>query len=429
MICPMQLEDSLTYAKQLDAADSLKNSREKFIIPVLHGKEQIYFLGNSLGLQPHHTKEEIGKILDQWGQYGVEGFFIGNDPWIQYHDRLVKPLAKIVGAGPHEVVIMNQLTVNLHLMLISFYRPQGKRKKIMCEGKAFPSDQYALETHVRQLGYDPEEIIIEVKPRFGEHLIRMEDILSAIHRHKDELALTLFSGLNYYSGQAFDMEGITKAAHEAGAIAGFDLAHAAGNIPLLLHDWGVDFACWCNYKYLNSGPGAIGGVYIHEQFHRDTQIHRFAGWWGYDKATRFKMEKGFKPIPSAEGWQLSTPSLLLYACHKASLDIFEYAGWENTAAKGIRMSNYLRFLLDAVQSSCEEEIFEVITPAHENEKGCQVSLLMHKNGKKIFDLLTTAGIITDWREPDLIRMAPVPLYNTFEEIWIFANTLRQILKV
>jgi kynureninase len=424
----MQFENSLSWAQKLDAADTLKGFREKFIIPVLHGKEQIYFLGNSLGLQPKNTREELGKVLDQWGMYGVEGFFIGNDPWLHYHDKLVKPLSKITGAFPQEVTVMNQLTVNLHLLMVSFYRPRGKRNKILCEAKAFPSDQYAFETHVQQHGLDPDEVIIEVKPRFGEHLIRAEDILAAIHRHKDELALVLFSGLNYYSGQVFDMQAITQAAHEAGAQVGFDLAHAAGNISLQLHDWDVDFACWCNYKYLNSGPGAIGGVYIHERFHRDKNLPRFGGWWGYEKTTRFKMEKGFKPIAGAEGWQLSTPSLLLYASHKASLDIFEEAGWENILAKGQKLNEYLWFLLHELQESTGDEIMEMITPVRQQERGCQVSLLMLKNGKKIFEQLTNAGIITDWREPDLVRLAPVPLYNTFEEIWIFADTLRQILK-
>jgi kynureninase len=424
----MQFNTSYSAAQKLDAADPLKKIRDKFVIPVLHGKEQIYFLGNSLGLQPRTTKEEIAKILDQWGMYGVEAFFIGNDPWLQYHDRLTKPLAKIVGALPTEVTAMNQLTVNLHLMLVSFYRPQGKRKKILCEAKAFPSDQYMLETHVQYHGLDPEETIIEVRPRFGEHLIRHEDILAAIERHRDELALVLFGGLNYYTGQLFDMEAIATAAHEAGAMAGFDLAHAAGNIPLQLHAWGVDFACWCNYKYLNSGPGAIAGMYIHERFHKEKDIPRFAGWWGYDKSSRFKMEKGFKAIPSAEGWQLSTPSLLLYASHKASLDIFEEAGWENIIAKSKNLNEYLWFLLNDLCESAEG-IMEVITPANPKERGAQVSLLVEKNGRKIFDQLTNAGIITDWREPDLIRLAPVPLYNTFEEVWIFADTLRQILKI
>jgi kynureninase len=425
----MHFEDSIDFAKKLDVADPPEKFREKFIIPVLHDKEQIYFLGNSLGLQPKATREEIAKILDQWGQYGVEAFFIGNDPWINYQDRFTKTLARIVGAMPTEVCVMNQLTVNLHLLLVSFYEPQRKRNKILCEAKAFPSDQYMLETHLRHYGFDPEETIIEVKPRFGEHLIRHEDILSALQIHKDEIALVLFSGLNYYSGQVFNIEQITEVAHTIGARVGFDLAHAAGNIELRLHDWDVDFACWCTYKYLNSGPGGVGGVYIHERFHRDKNLQRYGGWWGQDKATRFLMQKGFNPIPTAEGWQLSTPSLLLYAAHKAALDIFETAGWENVVAKGRRLNDFLWFLLTHLLESGGDEYFDIITPTKPEERGCQVSLLMLKNGKKVFEQLTTAGIITDWREPDLIRLAPVPLYNTFEEVWSFANTLRQILKI
>jgi kynureninase len=322
---------------------------------------------------------------------------------------------------------MNQLTVNLHLMMISFYQPKGKRNKILCEAKAFPSDQYMFETHIRNHGLDPDEIIIEVKPRDGEHLIRTEDILTAIDKNKDELALVLFSGVNYYTGQVFDITAITKAAHDADAIAGFDLAHAAGNISLQLHDWDVDFACWCSYKYLNSGPGAVGGVYIHERFHNDKNIQRFAGWWGYDKETRFKMEKGFKPIPTAEGWQLSTPSLLLYATHKAALDIFEETGCEKLHAKRKLLNNYLWFILDEIVKSSSSKTVEFITPRREEERGCQVSMLMHERGREIFDELTKQGVMADWREPGVIRIAPVPLYNTFEDVWRFGNIIKTII--
>lgn len=424
----MKFENSLVFAKRLDSDDPLKDFRQQFIIPVHNGKEQIYFLGNSLGLQPKTAKEELNKILDQWANYGVEGFFVGDNPWMHYHDQLTKPMSKIVGALPHEISVMNQLTVNLHLMMVSFYRPQGKRNKVLCEAKAFPSDQYMFETHLRHYGLNPDDTLIEVKPPDGQHLIRTEDILKAIEQNKDELALVLFSGLNYYTGQVFDIKAITTAAHQYGINTGFDLAHAAGNIPLKLHDWDVDFACWCNYKYLNSGPGSIGGVYIHERFHHDQNISRFAGWWGYDKTTRFRMEKGFKPIASAEGWQLSTPSLLLYASHKASLDIFEKAGWENLLSKQKVLTSYLWFLLDEINNSSGKKIIEYITPREEKERGCQVSLLMLQKGREIFDALTEAGVIVDWREPNVIRLAPVPLYNSFEEVWQFANILRQILK-
>lgn len=423
----MQFQNTLDFATKLDLQDPLQHFRQRFIIPSRHGKEQIYFLGNSLGLQSKNVKHEIEKILEEWGRYGVEAFTEGNDPWMDYHDQLTKPLSTILGALPNEVTVMNQLTVNLHLMMVSFYQPRGKAKKILCEAKAFPSDQYMLETHLRDHDLNPDEIIIEVKPREGERLIRNEDILTAVEKYKNDLALILFSGLNYYTGQAFDMRAITKAAHDAGITAGFDLAHAAGNISLQLHEWGVDFACWCSYKYLNSGPGAVGGVYVHERFHQEKNIKRFAGWWGHDKATRFKMEKGFKPIPSAEGWQLSTPSMLLYASHKAALEIFEEAGWENVQSKRRLLNDYLWFILDEVNKSSHDKVIEFITPRDEGQRGCQVSLFMRQRGRHVFDELGRHGVMADWREPNVIRIAPVPLYNTFEEVWKFGNIITSIL--
>ncbi len=424
----MKFENSISFANQLDENDPLKGFRNKFIIPEKEGKQKIYFLGNSLGLQPKITKDEINKILNQWAAYGVEGFFEGDIPWMDYHDKLKGPLSKIVGALPHEVVVMNQLSVNLHLMMKSFYRPAGKRNKIICEAKAFPSDQYMFETQVRDHELIPDETIIEVKPRDGEHTIRTDDILSAIQQHSEITSIVLFSGINYYTGQLFDIKKITDAAHTAGAKCGFDLAHAAGNIPMQLHNWNVDFACWCSYKYLNSGPGAVGGVFIHEKFHQDISLPRYAGWWGYDKETRFKMEKGFKPVLTAEGWQLSTPSMFLYASHKAALDIFEEAGLEKLEAKRKLLNNYLWFLLSELNNNSSKLFFEIITPSQETERGCQVSMLMLHNGKKIYDELTKAGVMVDWREPNVIRLAPVPLYNSFEEVWQFTNILQQILQ-
>ena len=420
-------ENTIEFAKKLDVNDPLKNFRDRFIIPSINGKEQIYFLGNSLGLQSKNVKEEIHKILDQWARFGVEGFFMGEDRWLDYHDQLTKPLSKIVGAKPNEITVMNQLTVNLHLMMVSFYRPQGKRNKILCEAKAFPSDQYMLETHLRYHGLDPREVLIEIGPREGEHLIRHEDILDAIDKYQDELALVLFGGINYYTGQVFDIRAITEAVHAVGAVAGFDLAHAAGNISLQLHNWDVDFSCWCNYKYLNSGPGAMGGVFIHEKFHRDRSIKRFGGWWGYDKDTRFKMEKGFKPILTAEGWQLSTPSVLLYASHKAALQIFEEAGWENLQSRQRSLNNYLWFVLEELNRSSDEDVVEFITPKDKGVISCQVSMLMLSRGKEIFEELGARGVMLDWREPNVIRIAPVPLYNTFEEVWRFGNIIGSIL--
>jgi kynureninase len=421
---PFHFENIKAFARNLDESDPLKKFRKRFIIPRIDDHEQIYFLGNSLGLQSKNIKAEIDKVLSKWGKYGVEGFFMGKEPWMDYHDRLAQHLSKITGAKPNEIAVMNQLTVNLHLMMVSFYQPKGKRNKIICEAKAFPSDQYMFETHVAYHDLNPDETIIEVKPRNGEHLIATEDILSTIEQYKGELALVLFSGVNYYTGQVFDMKAITEAAHSAGAIAGFDLAHAAGNISLQLHNWDVDFACWCSYKYLNSGPGGVGGVFIHEKFHYDKNLKRFGGWWGYDKETRFKMAKGFKPINSAEGWQLSTPSLLMYASHKAALEIFEEAGWENLQAKQKLLNNYLWFLLNELNNS---NSIQLITPGNEKERGCQVSMLVPKNGKEIFNELSKQGIMADWREPDVIRVAPVPLYNSFEEVWRFGKILTDIL--
>jgi len=319
------------------------------------------------------------------------------------------------------------LSVNLHLMMVSFYRPEGKRNKIICEAKAFPSDQYMLETHVRHYGFDPNEVIIEVAPREGEHTIRIEDVLQAIEENKDQLALVLMGGLNYYTGQVFDMAAITSAAQAAGAKCGFDLAHAAGNIPLQLHNWNVDFAAWCSYKYMNSGPGAIGGAYIHERYHTN-DTPRFAGWWGNDKATQFLMQKGFQPMSSAQGWQLSTPPPMLYAAHKAALEIFEEAGMEQLHAKRKLLNNWLWFLLDELNARQPQPVIEFITPRSEAERGSQVSMLMLRHGRAIFDALAKEGVIVDWREPNVIRLAPVPLYNSFEEVWQFTNILQQILE-
>lgn len=423
----MQFQSSLAFAQQLDAADPLKNFREQFILPAANGTNKVYFLGNSLGLQPKRTNEKLQTILSDWAAHGVEAFFGADEPWMDYHDRLTSPLSKIVGCLPHEVTVMNNLSVNLHLMLVSFYLPQGKRYKILCEAKAFPSDQYMMETHVKHHGFDPADAIIEVKPREGEHTIRNEDLLQMIVQHREELALLLFGGINYYSGQVFDMQTITQLAQKAGAKVGFDLAHAAGNIELQLHNWNVDFACWCNYKYLNGGPGAIAAAYIHERYHNDTSLQRFAGWWGYEKATRFQMEKGFKPIPTAEGWQLGTPPLLLYASLLASLELFEEAGWNNISTKRKLLTAYLWYILDEVNKAQTKPIIEFITPRAEAEHGCQVSMNMLQRGKEIYTALMNAGYFVDWREPSVIRLAPVPLYNTFEEVWQFGEELKKVI--
>lgn len=423
----MQFQNKQTFAQQLDAKDPLKNFRQQFIIPTENGKEKVYFLGNSLGLQPKRTNQFIQKIMNDWATHGVESFFHADEPWMDYHQQLTQPLSKIVGCLPHELSVMNNLSVNLHLMLVSFYRPQGKRTKILCETKAFPSDQYMMETHVIHHGLDPATNILEIKPRAGEHTIRNEDVLQMIVEYKDELALVLLGGINYYSGQVFDMQTITQLAQQAGAKVGFDLAHAAGNIELNLHDWHVDFACWCSYKYLNAGPGAVAAVYIHERYHNDETMIRFAGWWGYDKPTRFKMDKGFKPMLSAEGWQLGTPAMLMYASARAALEVVVEAGWGNINQKRKLLTAYLWFILDEVNASQANPIIEFITPRKENEHGCQVSMNMLDRGKEIYNALMQQGFYVDWRESSVIRLAPVALYNSFEEVWKFGEALKKIL--
>jgi kynureninase len=416
---------SLHYAKKIDSNDALNIYREQFYIPHLNNKEAIYFLGNSLGLQPKTTQDEILKIMEAWANFGVEGFFIGKEPWLNYHKKITLLLCEIIGATERELVIMNHLTVNLHLLMVSFYQPTAKRYKIICEAKAFPSDQYVFQSQVKLHNLNIEDTIIEVHPKAGTDIITTEDILTTIEQHKESVALVLLSGVNYYTGQVFDMEAITKATHQAGAYAGFDLAHAAGNINLQLHDWDVDFACWCNYKYLNSGPGTIAGAFINEKHLQNNNLKRLEGWWGNDSSNRFKMEKTFMPSPTAEAWQLSTPPMLLLAAHKASLEIFKKAGVKNLLAKSKSLSEYLFFALDTINQS--DKKFTIITPRNSNEKGCQVSIVIHKNARAIFDELLPNGIFADWREPNVIRVAPVPLYNSFEEIFTFASTLQQLL--
>ncbi|MFZ1264540.1 MAG: kynureninase [Chitinophagaceae bacterium] len=424
----MDFQNTFEFAKKLDEQDPLKHFREMFYIPILFGKECIYFTGNSLGLQPKRTQDYVVDELEDWASLGVEGHLHARNPWLPYHEFFPKQLSKLVGSKENEVVVMNSLTVNLHLLMVSFYRPTKKRYKIICEAKAFPSDQYAFETQARYHGFDPAEAIIEVLPREGEFTLRTEDIISTIKKHGDNVALVLFGGVNYYTGQLFDMKSITSAAHEAGAYAGFDLAHAAGNVELQLHDWNVDFACWCSYKYLNSGPGGVAGVFIHEQHVANNELPRFAGWWGYTKETRFNMEKGFEPIPTAEGWQLSNAPVLSMAAHKASLDIFEEAGMERLHAKRKLLAGYLHFILQDINDRQNEKALEIITPSDETERGCQVSMLMLKRGKEIFNELTKKGVLADWREPNVIRVAPVPLYNSFEDVWQFGNIIESILK-
>ncbi|MCU0357325.1 MAG: kynureninase [Cyclobacteriaceae bacterium] len=422
----MKHENSARFARQLDKADPLKAYRSKFHIPKINGKRSHYFTGNSLGLQPKTTNSYIQDELKDWAQLGVEGHLHGKRPWLYYHHFTKKALAAIVGAKPIEVVAMHQLTVNLHLMMISFYQPTPTRYKIIMEAGAFPSDQYAVETQIKFHGFDPGEALIELEPRAGEHALRTEDILAAIHQHKDQLALVLFSGVQYYTGQFFDIRSITQAGHQAGAYVGFDLAHAVGNVPLQLHRDQVDFAVWCSYKYLNSGPGSVAGAFVHEKHAHKSNLPRLAGWWGHNEKERFLMQKGFKPIPGIDGWQLSNFPVLAGAPHLASLEIFQEAGMKVLRKKSLLLTGYLEFLLKEIDPV--ENHFTILTPADPKQRGCQLSLFFHRNGKRIFQALTKAGVIGDWREPNVIRVAPVPLYNSFMDVYSFASVLQKALR-
>ena len=412
---------SLELARRLDEEDSLRSFRNKFIFPQHNGDPVLYFCGNSLGLQPIAVRQAVNDELDHWGEHAVEGHFRGRKPWMYYHKFLTDSTARLVGAYPHEVVVMNTLSVNLHLMMVSFYRPSGKRYKIIMEAGAFPSDQYAVESQVRFHGYDPADAIIEVAPREGEHTLREADILDTIARHGEETALVLFSGVQYYTGQNFDLEVITKAAHQAGAYAGFDLAHAAGNVMLQLHDWGADFAVWCSYKYLNSGPGGPSGVFVHERHASNPDLPRFAGWWGHDEDSRFRMEKGFVPMYGAAGWQLGNAQILSFAAHLASLKIFDEVEMYQLRSKSMLMTAYLEYTLEHARARGLD--FRIITPRDINERGCQLSLLTGPEGRALFDRLTEQGVVADWREPNVIRFAPVPLYNSFTDIWKLGKLL------
>jgi len=419
-----QFENNLSFAQKMDKNDPLKSFRERFLMPNFHEKPVRYFTGNSLGLQPKQTKEYIQEELDAWAKYGVEGHFLAKKPWFSYHENLTNKVAAIVGAKPLEVVVTHSLTTNLHLLMVSFFRPEGKRRKLLCEAKAFPSDQYALETQVKFHGLNIEEDLIEIAPREGEHLIREEDILSKIEEVGDELALVMIGGVNYYTGQLFDMKKITEAAHKVGAIAGFDLAHAAGNINLELHDWGMDFAAWCSYKYLNSSPGGVSGIFVHERHANRPELPRFAGWWGHDKEDRFLMEPGFKPMHGAEGWQLSNAPVIGMAAHNASLDIFMEAGMDRIGEKRDVLTAYLEYIIDDITERNKEKCrFEIITPRDKTKRGAQLSILAHGQGKALFDQLSDEGVVADWREPNVIRVAPAPLYNTFEDVYYFGQIL------
>ncbi len=422
----MEFNNSLLFAQQLDRKDPLKKYRKQFHIPKVNGKDSIYFTGNSLGLQPKSAKKIINEELSDWAGLGVEGHVHSRRPWLYYHKFLKKSLSKIVGAKPSEVVAMNQLTVNLHLMMVSFYRPTKKRFKIIVEAGAFSSDQYAFESQVKFHGLSPSKTIVELKPRRGEAYLRTEDILDSINQHKKELVLIIFGGVQYYTGQFFDIRTITEAGHKAGAIVGFDLAHAVGNVPLQLHKHNVDFAVWCSYKYLNSGPGGVAGAFVHERHHGNKKIPRFAGWWGHAERERFQMKKGFIPMEGVDGWQLSNFPVLSGAAQLASLKIFDEVGMKALRTKSEALTGYTTYLLNGIDP--KEKYFKLLTSSNPKERGCQLSIFFKgKEGRKVFDSLTKEGVIADWREPSVIRIAPVPLYNTFEDVFRFAGIFSKAL--
>jgi kynureninase len=422
----MEYQTSLAFAQAMDQADTLARFRQEFLFPQHGGNPCHYFTGNSLGLQPKRARQYLESEMHAWEARGVEGHFTGEKPWMHYHKYSKKALANLTGAQAHEVVSMGNLTANLHLLLASFYKPTSKRYKIVAEGGAFPSDQYALETQIKWHGYSPVDSLVEVFPRAGEDFLRTEDILHVIHEQGEQLALVMFSGVQYYTGQWFDIEAITRAAHEEGAYAGFDLAHAIGNVPLELHSHGVDFAVWCSYKYLNSGPGGVSGIFVHERHGNKPDMPRLGGWWGHSEEERFLMKKGFIPMPGADGWQLSNVNVLSTAVHLASLSLFEEAGMTTLRTKSVALTGFLEFLIQDIQLR-HPGILRMLTPTSPIERGCQISLYFEKYGKAVFEDLWENGITTDWREPNVIRVAPVPLYNSYEDVWALYEGISKAL--
>ena len=425
-----QVEKAATqeFAAAADAADPLRDLRSLFHLPQdENGVEAVYFTGNSLGLQPRSVRTFIEQELQDWERLGVEGHLHARDPWLPYHENLTDRMAEIVGGRPIETVVMNSLTVNLHLLMVSFYRPTAERYKIVIEKGAFPSDRYAVVSqiafHCSSAGFDPEDALIELSPREGESTLRTADIVEQIERDGDQITLVLLGGVNYYTGQAFDLKEVTAAGHRAGAVVGFDLAHAAGNVELELHDWDVDFAAWCSYKYLNAGPGGVAGAFVHERHARSLGLPRFAGWWGHEKSTRFLMGPDFRPIAGAEGWQLSNPPIFQMAALRASLDIFSEAGMPALRKKSVELTSYLEFLLDAIG----DRRISLITPRDPEERGCQLSIRVRNADRSLFEAISLRGVVADWREPDVIRVAPVPLYNSFGDVHRFYSIMRDLL--
>ncbi len=417
----MTFQNSLEFAQQLDAEDKLSKYRDEFHYPQVNGKDVIYFTGNSLGLQPKRTQKFVDDVMKDWRELAVEGHFYAEKPWWDYHERLAEGLGKVVGASANEISVMNTLTVNLHLLMVSFYRPDEKRFKILCEEKAFPSDQYMLQSQVRFHGLEPNEALVEVKKRDGEHHWRTEDIVEKIKEVGDELALVLIGGVNYYNGQVLDMKTITQAGKSVCAFVGWDLAHAVGNVELKLHDWDADFAAWCSYKYMNSGPGNASGIFVNEKHLAKKDIPRFEGWWGTKKETRFLMQPEFDPIETADAWQLSNPPILSIAPYLASLELFNEVGMDALVEKQQKIVAYLEFVLAEIDKEVESS-FEIITP---KERGCQLSVFLHGQGKELFNYLMKHGVITDWREPNVIRLAPAPFYCSFADMYNFGQILKK----
>ena len=424
----MNFKNTREFSQELDKQDNLAKYRDEFIFPKVNGKDVIYFVGNSLGLQPKRARKYVDEVMDDWANLAVEGHFYAEKPWWDYHERFCQPLSEIVGAKPTEVAVMNTLTVNLHLLMVSFYQPTQKKFKIICEEKAFPSDQYLIrsqvEFHAKSVGFDVNEAVVEINRREGEANIRIEDVLSKIEEVGDELALVLIGGVNYYTGQVFDMKTITQAGQKVGAFVGWDLAHAAGNIELKLNEWGVDFAAWCSYKYMNSGPGNVSGYFVHEKHHNDKELSRFAGWYGHNKERRFLMEPQFDPVHGANGWQISNLPILSMAPYLASIEIFSEVGMTNLIAKRNLLTAYLEFVLHEIDKETPNAQFEIITPENQEERGAQLSVYLHGQGKELFHYLMKNGVITDWREPNVIRLAPVPLYCSFEDMYEFGQILK-----
>ena len=418
-------KNTLEFAKKQDEIDPLKDYRNQFHLPSFHKKRVTYFTGNSLGLQPKSTKSFIDQELNDWAKWGVEGHFHADRPWMPYHEFITDKAAKIVGAQNNEVVVTHSLTTNLHLLMVSFYKPTPSRYKILCEKKAFPSDQYALQSQAKFHGFEPSDAIVEVGPRDGEYTIREEDVLEKIAELGDSLAMIMIGGVNYFTGQVFPMKEITEAGHKVGAKVGFDLAHGVGNIPVSLHDWGVDFAAWCGYKYLNSGPGGSSGLFIHERHVKNKDLIRFAGWWGHEKNDRFLMPDQFNPMPTAEAWQLSNAPVLSLAAHLASLEIFDKVGMPALREKSLKLTGYQEFIINDINAKNEHINLEIITPKDTTKRGCQLSIVAHGHGKPLFEKLSANGVVADWREPNVIRIAPVPLYNSFEDAFNFGEIIEK----